>query len=311
MKRIILLFTMIILVLSCENSIKDETISSDTIIGNWEFLESNYSVEITTNSSQSIPHSKLAGIGAINVSGEENITLSYMVVSGSRGESIHVYDQYPSDTVQYPHYHLTLLDIDPIYYGTFTITDVQGNRITYMPREISFSFDLKTYTLIMDFVQFYQYNSNTGSIDSSHVLSISGTFQNRITTISPETPTCIVMDSNPDGFLYGYDLIFKEGGEWIGTVDSSETYGFWDTTGNWLSIIEEKYHSDSMYSDTIEYNYSLSKDTLTLVNDDECYSDGYLIWCLDTPDFVKYFDDGSLKNTRHLKTRIFVKRSKN
>jgi len=309
MKHVIIISVLILLAFACDDNSTDKLPDSNSLIGDWEFVDSKYQVEVTTNSDQAISHPDSEGIGEIKIQGELDVTLKYMYVGGFNGEIVYITDCYLSDSTQSPSYKIEMINLGSNkWYLSFRIISSENKKTFSVNLNAAAEFEKSTFTLHIDSTFCYEFDSNTNSYDSSKFVVISGSLQNRITVIPSETPTTVDMETNVGGWLSGYELVFEEDSTWTGHIGEDTINGEFYTIDDQLFIVEERPPFAVFSIDTTQYQYSIEDNILTLINYDECSNDGYSLWCLGSPDFIGFFEDGSLESYRHIKIRQFLKK---
>ncbi len=276
MKKTISILMLIIIMCfcwSCDSSTK--SVSGD-LIGFWHLINNEMVMKITTNSNQNIIDMNSEGTGSINLTGDINASLTYL--------NFMDYDGYKSITASnsslmnmtYPKYNLNITPSE--YYSSYqlTIQEDETSYTMYQTDTVDYSFDENTYTLIINSSNFYKLDMSTYQIDSSSVITVSGTLQNTGINILANTPTEIDMGFNEDGDSETTITIEKDG-SWSTTTNdgydgmTETTTGTWEIVDGKLVIIESYAEGGITVIDTMEFEYEI-KDKNLIIKFEE-------VWC--------------------------------
>lgn len=290
----VLLITMsIVLFWSCEDEaeVGDEK-HPEELVGTWYFTDGEFDIEITTNSDQTMVNQFSEGIGSIDVSGEVTATLTYMIMMVEEDDGfvgIMVLNQSPY-TVSLgeqdsPFYAFAIYPPEDYVSAMFMVYESEYNYTYYTTDTIEFFYDTSTYTLTINSTDFMELDMSTYEIDSSSVVTISGTLQNQTTNIPANSPTQVSFVGDLTDYFSEFTVSLNTDGSWLrtmvmefeGETETETGVGSWEVDDDQLIIIEEYEEDGETEVDTVELDFTLSDNTLTIIMGED--------WCEDDEDY--------------------------
>lgn len=315
----VLLLTMsIALFWSCEKDAEagDEK-HPEELVGTWYYTDGNYYTEITTNSNQTMVDRFSEGIGSIDVSGEVTETLTYMMVVEYNGDvSIYITNQsmYTMEP-DFPIYMVFMYSYGGTLSASFIAQESEEDYTYYTTDNVDYSYDASIYTLTIDSTYFFEMP------DSSTVVTIAGTLQSQTINIPANSPTQVDVGVDPFDYISEFTVSLEADGSWLrtmvmefeGETETETGVGTWEVDDDQLIIIEEYEENGETEIDTVELDFTLSGNTLTLIMKDWCEDeeDYPVEECLEEAEWEFGLESGSLTDIVYVSIMNFSKTAPN
>lgn len=304
----VLLLTMsMFLFWSCEGEAEAEDEKHpEELVGTWYFTDGEFYTEITTNSDQTMVDKFSAGIGSIDVSGEVTATLTYMGAYDEDGAvQISLANQSVFGNWDFPIYMVFIYSYGGTLSASFIAQESEEDYTYYTTDNVDYSYDASTYTLTINSTDFMELDMSTGEIDSSSVVTISGTLQSQTINIPADTPTLVGFGEYLFDYMSEFTISLEADGSWLrtmvmefeGETETETGVGTWEVDDDQLIIIEEYEENGETEIDTVELDFTLSGNTLTLTMEESmCEDDEYypVEECLEETEWEFGLESGSL-----------------
>jgi hypothetical protein len=288
-----------------------------SLVGLWHSISMMMSEIITTNSNQTAIDLFSEGTGALNVTGGQTASLTYMMVWNDEGEisgmvtNVSFIELFGNETaevkekIKNPRKMLSELKTEltyPLYVLQFSIGEGAmfyavpnaSDTLLYWGTGDGLTYDAANYKLTAN---------NMALVDMENfitTIAINGQLQNKTINVPANTPTVamtmdatemfdLTLDINTDGTYMG---IYDYG---LGVLDT--TNGTWEVTGGNNLMIVDYYteDGDTVDTDTSYATYAFSGNNLVLTTeDDACIDDENPDDCLADIEDEVGIDEGSL-----------------
>ena len=257
-----------------------------SLVGVWAVIEAIVTETITTNSNQTAVDLISEGTGALNVTGSENATLTYVAAIDSGGvvqgmasnvplfEILDLNDLKIREKIRNPNLAISELKTAstyPLYILYFS--SEEGSYFSAMQDETTgsayfgtidgLSFDMTTYTLTATNYTLYGYGYD-------QIVIINGQLQGAFLNIPANTPTALINEDMTE-YFEGDSLAVNADGTYTGDLGDEPSAGTWNVTGTNTLVITDTTENDT----TIYATYALSDGDLILTMDSDPCEEEY------------------------------------
>ena len=263
-KLVSLLATALFAFWACHMGGEEEPDPTEELLGTWESDSFEGEVLITTNSDQTILDRDSEGVGAIEVSGADSASLTYITEFYSDGHSTYLTVSNRSrDSREYPMHSLNLNEYEGDRYINYSIGTENDYR-NYESDKGDFSFENFILTISETKLYRFEYDPQTVSLTIIDSVTTAGTLTGSTIDIPANTPTSFPMpDYAEDQFRFTLKL--KESDTYVLIMaDGYSITGVWEVEDGMLNL----YPSEG---EIMSFSYTLSDNNLTLeLEEDLC-----------------------------------------
>lgn len=296
-------------------------------ISNGTLASWNYETVVTTNSDQNAKDLFSEGIGGIDVSENDDATLTYMFIlegeNEETGEKILnaflTNFAFTSPEIQYPIYGLSLGEQEWTFdstgatgsgdYNASLYVQIDDTTYTMYNGNVDFSYDGKSLTVM---------ESTLIEYESDIAITIKGELAHSFISVPANTPTVINTfgDGNVEIDQGGWTIDIREDGKWVELYQweewSDSTVASWELDEDILKVTYDFSHEDSIdffddpYEYIIEFNYKIENNELFLTHEHNICDDSFKILCLTFFEYIYGFDSGSLESIVDRTNMVFT-----